>query len=163
MSKYFGKIVIGFVYSLFCINCCSWLFFSCSENPNQNVDPNIPTESHLISTVIDVSDGDTFSIYYKNQKWKVRVLNVDCFEVSKGNRLTEQASKAGISVDSAFKLGLKAKDFAKVTLLNRKVELLRDYREPNIDIYGRLLRITIIDGMRYDSLIKSLGLAVPEK
>ncbi len=163
MSKYFGKIVTGFVFSLFFIYCCTLLFFSCSENYNQNVDPNIPTESHLISTVIDISDGDTFSIYYKNQKWKVRVLNVDCFEVSKGTRLTEQANKAGISVDSALKLGLKAKDFAKVTLLNKKVDLLRDYREPNTDIYGRLLRITIIDGLRYDSLIKSLGLAVPEK
>ncbi len=139
------------------------LLSRCSENPNPVTDPNTPTEPWMQTTVIDISDGDTFSIYYNNQKWKVRVLHVDCFEVTKGTRLAEQASRAGISIDSALALGLEAKNFAKKTLLNKKVELLRDYKEPNLDIYGRLLRITIVDGMRYDSLIKAKGLAAPDK
>lgn len=139
------------------------LLTRCSENPNATTDPNTPTEPWMQTTVIDVSDGDTFSIYYKNQKWKVRVLYIDCFEVTKGQRLEEQASRAGISIDSALALGLEAKNFAKKTLLNKKVELIRDYKEPNLDIYGRLLRITVVDGMRYDSLIKAKGLAAPSK
>ncbi|MCX7880515.1 MAG: thermonuclease family protein [Ignavibacteria bacterium] len=138
------------------------LFNSCNETENPTNNTNIPTEPILITTVIEITDGDTYSIYYKNQKWKVRVLKVDAYETTKGTRLTEQARKAGISIDSALSLGLKAKTFAKITLLNKKAELRRDNSEPNIDSYGRLLRITIIDGMRYDSLLKANGLAVPE-
>jgi endonuclease YncB( thermonuclease family) len=136
---------------------------SCQENTNQPVTTDTPTEAYLLTTVIDISDGDTFSIYYKNQRWKVRVLYVDCFETSRGSRLSDQARRAGISEDSALALGFKAKDFAKKILLNKKVELLRDFKEPNLDTYGRLLRITIVDGMRYDSLLRVNGLAAPDK
>lgn len=137
------------------------ILYSCSENTT-TVQNDVPSEAVLQTTVIEITDGDTFGIYYKNQKWKVRVLYVDCFEIKKGDRLAEQAKKAGISIDSALSLGLKAKDFAKKVLLNKKVELFRDFKEPNLDIYGRLLRITIVDGMRYDSLLKINGLAAPE-
>lgn len=157
------KFTLRWFYILFWVIVNALFFYSCSENSIQTNDPNTPTEAYLLTTVIDISDGDTFAIYYKNQKWKVRVLYVDCFETTKGTRLTEQAQRAGISVDSALSLGLKAKEYAKKTLLNKKVELIRDFKEPNLDVYGRLLRITLIDGMRYDSLLKSLGLAVPEK
>jgi endonuclease YncB( thermonuclease family) len=149
-----GALLIAFVLVL---------FNSCSNDSNPVVTNDTPTEAYLQTTVIDISDGDTFSIYYHNQRWKVRVLHVDCFETSKGDRLADQAKRAGISLDSALALGLKAKDFAKKTLLNKKVELLRDFKEPNLDNYSRLLRITIVDGMRYDSLLKALGLAAPDK
>lgn len=122
---------------------------------------DVPTEATLVSTVVEISDGDTFGIFYKNQKWKVRVLYVDCFETQKGNRLYEQSRKAGISIDSALSLGLKAKEFAKQILLYKKVELRRDFSQPNLDIYGRLLRITIVNGERYDSLLRVNNLAVP--
>lgn len=120
-----------------------------------------PTEEKLTTNVIEITDGDTFAIYYKDKKWKVRVLYVDCFETKKGDRLSKQAEKAGISIDSALALGEKAKNFATEVLLNKKVDLLRDFREPNLDVYGRLLRITVINGLRFDSLLKVKGLAVP--
>lgn len=159
--KYFKKCFFPFwfIFLLFFI----FLFDSCDENTPPSNQSEVPSEPVMQTTVIDVSDGDTFAIYYKNQKWKVRVLYVDCFEISRGSRLTDQSKRAGISEDSALALGLKAKEFAKQTLLYKKVELRRDYHEPNLDIYGRLLRVTIVDGMRYDSLIKVNGLAAPEK
>lgn len=135
-------------------------FYSC-EKEGTPTDDGTPTEEKLTTEVIEVTDGDTFAIYYKNQKWKVRVLKVDCFETRKDSRLAEQAQKAGISIDSALALGKIAKDFAKEILLNKKVDLFRDSGEPNLDIYGRLLRITVINGWRYDSLLKVNGLAVP--
>ncbi|MGB9851410.1 MAG: thermonuclease family protein [Candidatus Kapaibacteriota bacterium] len=156
------KIVFNFLFFFFFVF-FNFIFNSCQENSTPPTTNDTPTEAYLMTTVIDISDGDTFAIYYKNQKWKVRVLYVDCFETQKGSRLTDQANRAGISVDSALSLGLKAKEFARKTLLNKKVELLRDFKEPNLDIYGRLLRITIIDGMRYDSLIRVMGLAAPDK
>jgi len=153
------KIILSFPHFVFMFLLV--ILYSCSENTT-TVQNDVPSEAVLQTTVIEITDGDTFGIYYKNQKWKVRVLYVDCFEIKKGDRLAEQAKKAGISIDSALSLGLKAKDFAKKVLLNKKVELFRDFKEPNLDIYGRLLRITIVDGMRYDSLLKINGLAAPE-
>ncbi len=159
--KFLKKLFIQFCF--FVLFVFTLFFESCEENTQPSNQSDVPSEPVLQTTVIDVSDGDTFAIYYKNQKWKVRVLYVDCFEVSKGSRLIDQAKRAGISEDSALALGFKAKEFAKNTLLYKKVELRRDYHEPNLDIYGRLLRVTIVDGMRYDSLIKVNGLAAPEK
>lgn len=137
------------------------VFYSCQKESFITPTEDVPAEAYLSTTVIDVSDGDTFAIYYKNQKWKVRVLYVDCFETQMGDRLNTQARKAGITVDSALKLGLKAKDFAKKTLLNQKVELIRDFNEPNLDVYGRLLRITVVGKQRYDSLLRVNNLVVP--
>lgn len=134
-------------------------FQSCEKESAPN--DETPTEEKLTTNVVEITDGDTFAIYYKDKKWKVRVLYVDCFETRRGDRLSEQAKKAGISDDSALVLGKKAKDFATEMLLNKKVDLLRDFSEPNLDVYGRLLRITVINGMRFDSLLKVKGLAVP--
>lgn len=137
------------------------LLYSCEKESITTPNEEVPSEASLTTTVVDISDGDTFAIFYKNQKWKVRVLYIDCFETQKNERLKEQAIKAGISLDSALTLGLKAKEFAKNTLFKKKVELRRDFSEPNLDIYGRLLRITIIDGLRYDSLLRVNNLVVP--
>ncbi|MGQ9819545.1 MAG: thermonuclease family protein [Candidatus Kapaibacteriales bacterium] len=137
------------------------VILSCQRENIVTQSEDEPTEAILISNVVGISDGDTFSIFYKNQKWKVRVLYVDCFETQKNERLTEQARKARISIDSALSLGLKAKEFAKQTLLDKKVELRRDFSQPNLDYYGRLLRITIINGERYDSLLRVNNLVVP--
>lgn len=136
-------------------------FQFCEKESEPAPSDDTPTEEKLTTNVIEITDGDTFAIYYKNKKWKVRVLYVDCFETRRGDRLSEQAKKAGISTDSALVLGKKAKDFATEMLLNKKVDLLRDLNEPNLDIYGRLLRITVINGLRFDSLLKVKGLAVP--
>lgn len=137
------------------------LITSCQKENITTPSNDVLTEATLVSTVVEIADGDTFGIFYKNQKWKVRVLYVDCFETQKGDRLYEQSRKAGISIDSALSLGLKAKEFAKQTLLYKKVELRRDFSQPNLDIYGRLLRITIVNGERYDSLLRINNLVVP--
>lgn len=152
MKKFFIRQLLFLVF-LLTISC---------QNENIITPSNdAPTEATIVSTVVEIADGDTFGIFYKNQKWKVRVLYVDCFETRKGERLYEQARKAGISIDSALNLGLKAKEFAKQTLLYKKVELRRDFSQPNLDIYGRLLRVTIVDGKRYDSLLRVNNLVVP--
>jgi len=163
MAKHLKEKIFTYRIANFLLLILLIILYSCSENTPTTNENETPTEAVLQTTVIEISDGDTFGIYYKNQKWKVRVLYVDCFETRKGDRLSDQARRAGISEDSALALGFKAKDFAKQILLNKKVQLLRDFKEPNLDIYGRLLRITIVDGMRYDSLLKVNGLAAPEK
>ncbi len=155
MKIHFPKVIILFILSFI-------IFTSCNEDSINTKNQDEPTEYHLSTVVVEIVDGDTYGIFYKNQKWRIRVLNVDAFETQRGERLSNQARKAGISEDSALTLGKLAKEFAKSTLLNKKVDIYRDYNEPNLDIYGRLLRITVVDGKRYDSLLKANGLAVPD-
>ena len=49
-----------------------------------------------------IYDGDTFQANIDNFNEKIRILNIDTYEASRGDRLNEQAAKAGISVDSAL-------------------------------------------------------------
>lgn len=85
-------------------------------------------------------------------------MNVDCFEVKRTARLTEQATAAGISIDSALSLGLQAKEYATGLLLNNEVTIKRDSTEPNFDVYGRLLRHVFIYENDYSEMLKRKGL-----
>ena len=73
-------------------------------------------------------------------------------------RLTKQANAGKISVDSALKLGIAAKKFADSIFDGKTVTVERRNYSRNTDVYGRLLRYVIVDGMKYDSLIKAKGL-----
>ena len=129
---------------------------------NEPVDTDHPArDSVAVVTCAYVSDGDTWNFYYSDKKYIVRVLHVDCFETREGERLNDQAEKAGISPDSALKLGKAAKELAEVLLEDKQVTIVRDYSEDNKDVYDRLLRITIIDGKRLDSIMIAEGYGFP--
>lgn len=97
-------------------------------------------DSNAQVTISSVADGDTFSFIERNEKIDIRILGIDTYETRHGARLDSQAVHAGISIDSAFALGLRAKTFADSLLKNRSVLLYRDPKQPNFDVYGRLLR-----------------------
>jgi endonuclease YncB( thermonuclease family) len=127
------------------------------------VNPLVDSVARVLVT--KVSDGDTFSFIERGEEIKVRVLGIDCFETRHGSRLTEQATAAGISEDSALALGFEAKALADSLLMNEQVELYRDSVEDNFDPFGRLLRhvYVTIEGRRvnYQDTIISLGLSIP--
>lgn len=131
----------------------SLLLICCNDNQSNNSKTSPFDEDSIVAKVIEIYDGDTFLAYYKSIKEKVRVLNIDCFETSYGSRLEEQAQKNKISVDSAYNLGLQAKMLADSLLKSNYVTLKRDLSQPNRDVYNRLLRYVIINGMKYDSII----------
>jgi endonuclease YncB( thermonuclease family) len=114
----------------------------------------------LLLPAYNVSDGDTWKFELKDEQFSVRVLYVDCFETRRGSRLEKQATAGGISPDSALALGKLAKHLADSLMTDKPVTMLRDYEADNLDVYGRLLRITIIDGMRLDSLMLEEGYGV---
>lgn len=116
-----------------------------------------PDDKVFLANVSWIYDGDTFDFKYDNTTYKVRILNIDCYETQINDRLEEQADRNKISVDSALFLGLAAKDFAIQTLKNKTVTLKRLGTAPNYDVYDRYLRWLEIDGMKYDSLIKVNG------
>jgi endonuclease YncB( thermonuclease family) len=97
-------------------------------------------------TITRVIDGDTYEFYYDSQRYKIRLVGIDCFEIHRNNRLQKQADEAGIDIDKAYDLGWRALRFVRDKIENRKVLLFKDYTQNNFDVYGRLLRKVWVDG-----------------
>jgi len=141
----------------------AFVLYSCSSTTDSSeacecVNPFV--DSVAVVDCIGVADGDTWKFELKGEPFSVRVLHVDCFETRRGSRLEDQAEAAGISADSALVLGNFAKQLADSLMTGKKVTMVRDYDEDNLDAYGRLLRITIVYGMRLDSLMIAEGYSI---
>jgi len=144
-------LILKYILLFFAFSC---IVISCSNSTDNDAnDPNPIRASTATVTCDYVTDGDTWNFYYNNEKYTVRVLHVDCFETSQGDRLTKQAGKYGISVDSALILGKLAEYLADSLMTGKKIVIQKDPDEDAYDVYERLLRITIADGMRLDSLM----------
>lgn len=139
-----------------------FLLAGCDEGDRISNYTPTPTNDTMSATVKYVFDGDSFEVYYGDKEYEVRTLGIDCFETQEGERLNGQAQKAGISIDSALSLAYEAKFFAIDMLKNKEVDLYREPGVPNLDVYGRLLRIVVVeDTIRWDSLMLAKGLALP--
>jgi endonuclease YncB( thermonuclease family) len=135
------------------------LAVSCTENTVTNCECVNPLLDSSATVVISyVTDGDTYKFGIKSDTVTIRLLHVDCYEVRNTQRLRDQADAKGISVDSALALGYAGRDFAVRFLLNKKTLLLRDFNEPNMDSFGRLLRHVFVDGVSMADTLRALGL-----
>ena len=119
------------------------------------------TEPDNLIRCIKVIDGDTYDFLSGNDTIRVRHLYIDCYETVTGTRLDNQAKRAGISSDSALKLGFAAKKYIKELIEMKKCEVKSMTDEDDVDIYGRYLRIVSYQGQRLDSLLLAKGLALP--
>ncbi len=138
------------------------MFIGCDEGERITNYTPLPTQDTMTATVKYVFDGDSFEIYYGEKEYEVRTLGIDCFETQEGERLQSQADKAGISIDSALSLAYEAKFYAIDRLKNNEIRLYREPGVPNVDVYGRFLRIVVVeDSVRWDSLMLAKGLALP--
>ena len=140
------------------------LLASCTEN-------NITKEGYCTNPLIDsvatvtcvaVIDGDTWKFQLQNDIFSVRILGIDCFETKHNERLRNQAEKKGITEDSAYSLGIIARNLAESLLLNKQVRIVRDFDEDNFDVYNRLLRKCYIDNLNYSEYIINAGLSAGE-
>ncbi len=123
--------------------------------------PLVDSSANVLVT--SVTDGDTFGFLVKGEEFKVRVLDIDCFETRHGSRLDSQAVKAKISIDSALSLGFKAKALADSLLNGKEVLIVRDSVEPDLDVYGRVLRRVFMKGnVNYAEFLRARGLVAPE-
>jgi endonuclease YncB( thermonuclease family) len=128
-----------------------WSLFSCTTSGSLRKNP--VTDDVVTVMVESVQDGDTFRIRIgERDSIGVRILGGDVYESRRGTRLEKQAAKAGISETAALMRGLAAKERAKRLLLSG-VEIRRVSGEPNIDVYGRLLRQVFIGGRNYFLLL----------
>lgn len=101
---------------------------------------------YIDAIVEKVVDGDTFHIKYKNQEYKVRMLDID----------TPESVKSGIDVQP---YAIEASDFTKVTLKDKNVKLI--FEKDTTDKYGRLLAHVILeDGTYYNAIMVQKGYAI---
>ena len=126
---------------------------SCTEQSADCTCVNAFVDYTARVNVVYIVDGDTFDFEIDKEKIRVRILDIDCFETRRGDRLTEQAANANISEDSALALGILSKEFASRNLLNKTIVITRDSIESNFDVYGRLLRNVTVNGFSYAKLI----------
>jgi endonuclease YncB( thermonuclease family) len=145
------------------------LLSGCSDNEEPSSCPsclNPILDSSATIIVRRVLDGDTFKFTIGTDTIDTRILGIDAFETKHGTHLTDQAAAAGIPVDSALVLGLRAKEFADSLLTTREVRIFRDPSEPYADAFGRLLRhVFFYSGssfIAYDSLMLAKGFALPD-
>lgn len=111
--------------------------------------------------VFRVIDGDTFIFTINNEEFGVRILGVDCFETRRNDRLEKQALKAGISIDSAYILGHRAKHLVDSLICERTIKITRESIEVNFDTYARLLRHAWFEGKKIADILIENGLNVP--
>jgi endonuclease YncB( thermonuclease family) len=117
---------------------------------------NPVVDARNVVVVLSVQDGDTFRIRIgEKDSIGVRILGGDTFESRRGDRLNSQAAQAGISAERALERGKIAKQLAQriLTERNAQIEISRKSDEPNIDIFGRLLRVCAVGGKEYFTLL----------
>ena len=94
-------------------------------------------------------DGDTCYIYFKGEKLKIRLLELDTPEISQPKCAKEK------------KWGIRSRDFVN-NLIKRatKIEFKTEYE---FDYFGRMLSYLIIDGQDLSELLVKNNLGVVYK
>ena len=101
---------------------------------------------YINAYVEKVVDGDTFHIKYGDEKYKVRMLDID----------TPESIKAGID---AQPYAIEASELTKRTLTGQNIRLV--FEKDTTDQYGRLLAHVILeDGIYYNALMVQNGYAI---
>jgi len=88
-------------------------------------------------TVLKVYDGDTIlaQIKQSNSIFRIRLIDIDCFEGTLGDRANYQAKKFNLTPDEIVKGGNIAGDILREELKNKKVY----FEFMGIDKYNRAL------------------------
>ncbi len=135
---------------------------SCEEDDPVYPKPDIPDSLKYVIPKY-IYNGSTFAFVYNDKIIKTKILDIECFESQKGMILEEQATRSGISSDSALALGIKAKTLADSLILGKEIKIIRDSTRIDYDSWGRLYRYVEVDGMRYDSIMIERNLIVVPK
>lgn len=96
--------------------------------------------------VLNVYDGDTFTVDYNGVETSVRIIGINTPETVDPRKTVEC-------------FGEQASSYLKNKLYGREVDLERDYTQDNRDKYDRLLRYAYLDGedIGYDVIYNGYG------
>lgn len=109
-----------------------------------------------------VYDGDTIEVINENnQKEKVRLIGIDCYETSTNNRAYKQAYENKMSIEQVVAEGVKAK-LALVELFKHSKKQL--YLERfNKDMYNRTLGVLYLGKTNINRYMLKSGNALEYK
>ena len=93
--------------------------------------------------LIDIYDGDTISAKIKKEKFQIRLIGIDCFEISPLNRAYKQAYKNKLNIEEVIKQGKSAKKYLESLYKNSNKNVYFDFY--GIDKYSRALGILYFD------------------
>ncbi|HEX6461960.1 MAG TPA: thermonuclease family protein [Candidatus Saccharimonadales bacterium] len=98
--------------------------------------------------VVEVADGDTFSVSMDGIEERVRLVGIDTPETHKPNTPVQC-------------YGPEASDFTASLIQHKAVQLKADSKQPNRDKYGRLLRYAYLEnGDELNELLMREGYAL---
>ena len=104
----------------------------------------------FVATIIKINDGDTLTALVNNEKTKIRLLDVDCYETGKNSNTKFQQKYYGLSVDEVLEKGKQSRKILK--------KLLKDHRYIRVewekrDSFGRILGNVYLDDIKSNGII----------
>lgn len=122
------------LYFLSCFLLFTLVLTSCSTTLQNKKDEEQSSNNYAV--FLRVLDGDTFVANYRNKIQRIRLADIDCFEIVENNRLKTQAKVRNISKSQALKKGKESeKKLAEILMRNNVIYIL-PLRHDN---YGRLI------------------------
>lgn len=90
--------------------------------------------------ITKITDGDTVVAQIGDNKFRVRLIGIDCYETSNNNRAYKQAYKNNLSIDEVIDKGLNSKLYLeKLHNQNKNSQTFLDFK--GLDIYNRVLGV----------------------
>lgn len=104
----------------------------------------------FVATIIKINDGDTLTALVNNETTKIRLLDVDCYETKKNNRMKFQQKYYGLSIDEVLEKGKQSRKILK--------KILKDHRYIRVewekrDSFGRILGKVYLDDIKSAGVI----------
>lgn len=87
--------------------------------------------------VYRVYDGDTVQLGLESKPTSIRLVGIDCFEISKNYRAYKQAYEYNITIEEVLKRGNAAKEILNKIIADDGNEVY--FKCTGVDKYGRLL------------------------
>jgi len=106
--------------------------------------------------IVSISDGDSLKAQIDKNEFRVRLVDIDCYETCKIHRAYRQAYDNGITIDEVVKRGNESKQYLlDLYLKNNKKNVFLEFR--GIDKYGRALGILYFGTMNVNEEMKKHG------
>lgn len=105
------------------------------------------SEGYYEATCIHTIDGDTVDVRLENgERWRVRLLGIDCMETHNLRKMEDQARWLGLSTKEVAALGTRASRYTKDRLSGKEVTLVIPEGTPVRDPYERVLAYIEVGG-----------------
>ena len=104
----------------------------------------------FVATIIKINDGDTLTALVNNEYTKIRLLDVDCYEIKKNKHAKALQQYYGLPYDEMISKGKQSRKILK--------KLLKDHRYIRVewdkrDSFGRILGKVYLDDIKSAGVI----------